>query len=795
MPKHTHFIPPVVAVALWLAVAVADDKKPDTSKLPLAATGKIDFDADIKPILAAHCVKCHGPTKQKGGLRLDNGTHAKEGGNSGPVIVAEKSGESTLIHAVAGIEPAAPMPPGEGKRLSAAEIGKLRAWIDQGAKWGSAIAVLDKDGKSNHWSFQPIKRPGVPQLKVRPGNPIDAFVIAKLSGNGLSPAPEADRVTLIRRLSFDLTGLPPTPEDVDAFLKDTSPDAYEKVVDRLLASEHYGERWGRHWLDAARYADSDGYEKDTGRPFAWRYRDWVIAALNADVPFDRFTTEQLAGDLLPNATPEQKIATGFHRNTLTNKEGGVDAEEFRVAAVIDRVNTTGKVWLGLTVGCAQCHDHKYDPISQREFYQLLAFFNSDREVDIAAPLPGEAERLKKEQAAFDAEKAKLQAAIDEAKEKPLPDTERKKREAALAAHLKKVPVGAKAPTLALGPARPTHVMIRGDFLRKGVEVKPGVPGALPKASAATRLDLARWIVSAENPLTARVTVNWVWAKYFGRGLVATAEDFGSQGEKPSHPELLDWLASEFVAQKWSLKALHKLIVTSATYKQSSAVRTELVKRDPLNVLLARQQRLRFEAEILRDNALAASGLLNRTIGGPSIRPPQPSGVSELTYANSAKWVETTGPERYKRGLYIWFQRTSPYPMLTGFDAPDSNVCAVKRERSNTPLQALTLLNDAVFVEAAQALAKRVLTEQKDATDAERITRAFRLCLGRAPIEAESERLAKLLGQFRKLTASDPDGAAKLLGSHKPAGVAAPEAAAWVALARTLLNLDEFVTRE
>ncbi len=815
MPKHTHFAIFAIAFAL-VAVAAADDKKPDAPKLPVpgsaaptvlpaqppalpkASDAKIDFDADIKPILAAHCVKCHGPTRQKGGLRLDNGAHAKDGGNTGPVIVAGKSAASHLIHALVGLDPYQQMPPGEGKRLSDAEIGKFRAWIDQGAKWGGAIVVLDKDGKSNHWAFQPILKPVVPGHNVQPANPIDAFVLAKLDGTTLAPAPapEADKATLIRRLSFDLTGLPPTPEEVDAFLKDASPDAYEKVVDRLLASPHYGERWARHWLDAARYADSDGYEKDTGRPFAWRYRDWVINALNADMPFDQFTIEQLAGDLLPNATLQQKIATGFHRNTLTNKEGGVDQEEFRVAAVVDRVSTTGKVWLGLTVGCAQCHDHKYDPVSQREFYQLLAFFNSDREVDIAAPLPGEDERLKKEQAAFDAEKTKLQAAVDDAKAKKAADTDLKKREAALAAHLKKAPSGAKAPTLAAGPARPTHVMIRGDFLRKGVEVKPGTPGVLPKPTGtANRLDLAKWLVASDNPLTARVTVNWVWAKFFGRGLVATPDDFGTQGEKPSHPELFDWLASEFKDRGWSLKKLQKLIVTSATYKQSSAARADAQKRDPLNVLLARQQRLRLEAELLRDNALAASGLLNRTVGGPSIRPPQPPGISELTYANSARWVESTGPDRYKRGLYIWFQRTSPYPMLTGFDAPDSNVCVVRRERSNTPLQALTLLNDAVFVESAQALAKRVLAEKKDATDAERVTRAFRLCLGRAPVHAEADRLAKLLAQFRTLAADDPDGAAKLLGAHKPADVPAPEAAAWVALARTLMNLDEFVTRE
>jgi len=632
-------------------------------------------------------------------------------------------------------------------------------------------------------------------------HPIDHFVRARLTKEVLSPSPEADKLTLLRRVSLDLTGLPPTPAEIDAFLKDESPAAYETVVDRLLASPHYGERWGRHWLDSARYADSDGYEKDTGRPFAWRYRDWVIRALNADLPFDRFTIEQLAGDLLPNATLDQKTATGFHRNTLTNKEGGVDQEEFRVAAVVDRVGTTGKVWLGLTVGCCQCHDHKYDPLSQREFYQLFAFFNADRETDLPAPLPGEEEKVKQQQKAFDAEKAKLQAALDEAKAKKVPDAELKKRQQALTAHAKKAPAEGKVMTLTAGPAKPTHVLIRGDFLRKGVEVKSGTPAVIagpPTPTGGTRLDLAKWLVSAENPLTARVTVNWVWAKFFGRGLVATAEDFGTQGEKPSHPELLDYLAGEFrdpAGCGWSLKKLHKLIVTSAVYKQSSAARPELAARDPLNVLLARQTRLRLEAEIVRDNALAASGLLTRTVGGPSIRPPQPPGISELTYANSAKWVETTGPDRYKRGLYIWFQRTSPYPTLMTFDAPDSNVCIVRRERSNTPLQALTLLNDAVFVEAAQALAKRVLTEHADEVPCNQLKAMVRLCLGREPAPAEREKLLRLLGEFRTLAAANPTDAAKLPGTHKPAGVPPAEAAAWVALARTVLNLDEFVTRE
>jgi hypothetical protein len=408
----------IVSALAAAAFVVADAPKPE-AKLPPPSPGKIDFDSDIRPILGVHCLKCHGAEKPKGGLRLDDHKAALAGGNSGAVIVPGKSAESLLIHAVAGIDPDMKMPPGEATPLTAVQVGKLRAWIDQGAKWGTQASGGREPavGKSRHWAFQPIRRPSVPENanhKTQNSNPIDAFVLARLAKEGLKPSPEAERATLIRRVSLDLIGLPPTPEEVDAFINDTSPDAYGKLVDRLLASPHYGERWGRHWLDAARYADSDGYEKDTGRPFAWRYRDWVINALNADMPFDRFTIEQLAGDLLPSATLNQKIATGFHRNTLTNKEGGVDQEEFRVAACIDRVSTTGKVWLGLTIGCAQCHDHKYDPVSQREFYEMFAFFNSDREADIEAPLPGEAARLMEQRDAFEKERAKLLAGVDAA---------------------------------------------------------------------------------------------------------------------------------------------------------------------------------------------------------------------------------------------------------------------------------------------------------------------------------------------------------------------------------------------
>ncbi len=792
-----------LAVAVLVPGAAADPPP----ALPPASAAKVDFDRDVRPILAAHCVGCHGPDKQKGGYRLDDRKALIEGGNGGAAVVVGKSAESRLIHAVAGVGPDAKMPPENKTPLTAAQVGVLRAWIDAGAPWSGGAVAAQAAGPARppHWAFSRPRRPEIPSTNPETQNPIDAFALARLRQEKLTPNPEADRATLLRRLSLDLTGLPPMPDELAAFLADAAPDAYLKVVARLLASLHFGERWGRHWLDLARYADSDGYEKDTGRPFAWRYRDYVIAAFNADLPYDRFTVEQLAGDLLPGATQEQKIATGFHRNTLTNKEGGADQEEFRVAACVDRVSTTATVWLGLTVACAQCHDHKYDPISQREFYQFFAFFNSDREVDLPAPLPGEQERLKTQRAAFEEQRTKLTAAVEDGKTKNLPAAEQTKRQKALTDHAKKAPAPTPAMTLALGPTRPTHVMIRGDFLRKGVAVEPGFLSALktPTADAIgspkTRLDLARWLVAPENPLAARVAANWVWGKLFGRGLVGTPEDFGVQGDPPTHPELLDWLATEFATpadgkDAWSVKRLIRLIVTSDTYKRSAAVTPDLAARDPLNRLLARQSRLRLEAELVRDNALAVSGLLTRTVGGPSVRPPQPAGISELTYANSARWVESTGPDRYRRGLYIWYQRTSPYPLLTTFDAADGAVCTAKRERSNTPLQALTILNDLVFVEAAQAFGKRIITESPGRSDAYRVVYAVRLALGRMPTAGERDRLFRLLAEVRPALAADPPAAARLVGPHQPDGVPPAEAAAWVLLARAILNLDEFVTR-
>jgi hypothetical protein len=853
---------------LVLCTAAGDAAPPKTGAGDRQATARtIDFGTDIEPIFQRACVSCHGPHKQRGGLRLDDGPLALKGGNSGAVIVPGKGAGSRLVRLVSGLDPELRMPP-EGKPpIASDEVAKIRAWIDQGALWPARLAATTQ-AASKHWAFQPVRRPPLPAFA--PGrlqesgrrNPIDAFIRARLDKEGMSPSAEADRTTLVRRLCLDLLGLPPTPEQVENFVNDPRPDAYNRLVDRLLALPHYGERWGRHWLDLARYADSDGYEADRPRPFAWRYREWVIEAFNRDLPFDQFTIEQLAGDLLPGAGLSQKTATGFHRNTLTNREGGTDKEQFRVEACVDRVNTTAKVFLGLTLGCAQCHDHKYDPFSQREYYELFAFFNSDKEVDLPARLPGSDEAGRRAGEQFERKKAELLDAIARYKKEQLASAVRKwegaltreqtqklpanvqaivalppekrglkqaklladyvggkdqtllKLQKALLAHQKTAPAVPIVPTLALGPGRKTHVLLRGDFLRPGVEVQPGTPAVLPplrlqtaavskdvgSVGKATRLDLARWLVEPANPLTPRVISNWVWQHYFGRGLVPTLEDFGTQGEPPSHPELLDFLASELVSpaafegRPWSLKALHKLIVTSATYRQSSRHRPGLAGRDPLNVLLGRQNRLRLEAEILRDNALAVSGLLVRTIGGPSVKPPQPAGISELTYAGSAKWVESKGSDRFRRGLYTWFQRTSPYPMLTTFDAPDGVLSCVRREKSNTPLQALTLLNDAVFVECAQALGRRILAELPRASVDERLDYVFRLCLARRPARGERETLARLYQEVLSLGRTNPKKALQLRGPD-PQALDDPAAAAWVAVARAVLNLDEFVTRD
>ncbi|MCS6923977.1 MAG: DUF1549 and DUF1553 domain-containing protein, partial [Fimbriimonadales bacterium] len=797
-------------------------------------------------------------------------------------------------------------------------------------------------------------------------NPIDAFILHRLEQEGLSPAPEASRETLIRRVYLDLIGLPPSPEEVDAFLKDKRPDAYERLVDRLLASPHYGERQARIWLDLARYADTDGYEKDLRRSI-WRYRDWVIDAFNRDMPFDQFTIEQIAGDLLPNPTLEQRIATGFHRNTMQNLEGGVDQAEAHFMKLVDRVDTTGTVWLGITLGCARCHDHKYDPITQKEYYALLAFFNNAKiypvgdasvseekwlEAQIEAPTPEQQRQLRaleeqiqalerrgtpeptplrplqvraengsqlslledgsvlaqgtppdtevyrlrvrlprgevrvllldalpheslpkkgpgradngnfvltgvrlsvngKAIAFKDAQASATQSGFDPRQvlnsanaengwaldghqgkshtltlqlERPLRLRQPTDAELTLECRYTKyprhllgrfrlrVPTGdalrlwtlrqqlqqlkREIPTTLVmednpqtGPLK-AQVRIRGEFTNPGEEVEAGTPAVLhpfPPDQPRNRLGLARWLVARENPLTARVQVNRMWEACFGRGLVETSDNFGTQGAFPTHPELLDWLAVEFMERGWSMKHIYRLIVTSSTYRQSSRVTPELLQRDPKNSLYARAPRYRLEAELIRDNALAIGGLLSRKIGGPSVFPPQPEGVWDIPY-NADRWITSEGEDRYRRGIYTFWRRSAPYPSFVAFDANSREVCTAARPRTNTPLQALVLLNDPVYIEAAQGLAKRMQRAARGSVE-RGIEYGFRCCTARRPQPQELSRLRALFERMRTRYQADPDATRKLTGDDDPT------LAAWTMVAHVMLNLDETITKE
>lgn len=678
---------------------------------------RIDFGRDIQPLLAKHCVRCHGPRKQEGGLRLDLRQRALRGGDSGPAIVPGNPGAGELLRRITTAGDLR-MPP-SGPLLSDVQQKLLRDWIAQRAPWPAELA--GKEDVAQHWAFRPVRLSPVPRSTPLARNPIDAFLLAQLQAKGLSFAPEAGRTTLLRRLHLDLIGLSPTPTEVQTFLDDPRPDAYERQVDRLLASPHFGERWGRHWLDLARFAESDGYENDNLRPDAWRFRDWVVQAVNRDLPFDQFTIDQLAGDLLTDATVDQKIAAGFHRHTLWNSAASADKEEFRTLAIKDRADTTAAAWLGLTLGCAKCHSHKYDPISQLEYYQLYAFFNNTDNRDVAVP-------------------------------------------------------GGRVMTLAAAQRR-THVHKRGNFLSKGEEAKPDVPQFLPplprpaNKKTVDRLDLACWLVEPRHPLTARVAVNRFWQHLFGQGLVTTPENFGVNGLPPSHPELLDWLAAEFVRLNWSRKAILRTIVTSSAYRQSSAHRDELVKIDPGNSLVGRQNRFRLEAEIIRDLALDVGGLLDRRLGGPSIVPPYPEGFLALRFSNEALKMPTK--LHHRRGIYIHVQRTLTHPLLTVFDAADGNQPCLRRDRSTTPMQALTLLNDPVFVECAQSLGGRIrrATGDRDA----RLRLAFQVCTGRPATARETLVLRELADALHATGAGDE--------------------AVWSGVARTLLNLEQFIMRE
>ena len=829
-------------------------------------TASPDFTSRIEPIFHQRCYVCHGSVQQMNGLRLDSREAALKGGYSGPAIVPGDSARSQLIQRVTSGKEGFKMPL-TGPALEPGEIDALKSWIDGGAPWLERAEATrpSESEKASHWSFQPIRRTWPPKVEkdswVR--NSIDRFILAKLEAESVEPFPEAHKITLIRRVYFDLLGLPPSPEQVDRFLADGRPEAYDELVEDLLHSPHYGEKQAIHWLDAARYADSDGYERDPLRPHAWRWRHCMIDALNEDMPFDQFTIRQIAGDLLPNATVEDRVATGFLRNGIKNREAGVKKEEKRFEEVIDRINTIGTVWLGLTVGCSQCHDHKYDPMTQKDFYSMFAVLNNAVERDIEAPLPGEAGpilraypeyRAKREEilrenviyelqtqwhrniieamdnpgvnldwdfrttewrAAHDRSDWKIRADPSELTQierdeitdwflrTPGPDvskneelTERVKKVREQLEELRQqLPSMTRAYTM-IERKQPvaTHIALRGDWRSPGVEVRPRAPAFLPDLRPEpkpARLAFAQWLVSKDNPLTPRVTVNRMWQELFGRGLVRTSNDFGTRGERPSHAALLDWLASEFVNKGWSRKHIIRLIVTSAAYRQSSNTRPELAERDPDNKWVARQNRLRLSAELLRDNALSVSGLLYPKIGGKSVRPPQPAGVAELSYSKR-DWVEDTGPGRYRRGLYIFFRRTSPYPMLLNFDAPTTLVSSVKREPSNSPLQALNLLNDPVFFEAAQALAVRVVNEKRSFGD--RLEKIFRLCLSRGPRAKEKDRIATYFDRQEAIFEEESE-VIKSVAPYVPPRTERLELAAWTGVARGLMNLDEFMTRE
>lgn len=732
------------------------------------------YESTIRPILRKNCAGCHTDSNKTSGLSLDHRAAVLAGGNRGASI-------QVLVDAVKHTGDLK-MPP--GRKLAEAEIAAIEKWIGEGAPMPEPAGGAKRPG-ANHWAFQPLKRAALPEVRDAgwATSPLDRFVLAKLEAAKLAPSKAADRETLLRRVSLDLTGLPPTPAEREAFLADTSAEAYERLVDRLLASPHYGERWARHWLDIARYADSDGYTIDAPRDI-WMYRDWVIDALNRDMPFDRFAIEQTAGDLLPDPSNDRLIATGFHRNTPSNFEGGIDFEQYRVEAVADRVATTGTAFLGLTLGCARCHDHKFDPISQREFYQFFAFFNDTDEVDKEA----DRKYFNKPFLELGDEKEKVEFAEWEKQVVDLEGEMRKyldnfvgdatvdptakdftKRLTALRAKRPKLP--RTMVMRELPQPRPAYIHLGGDFTRKGASVVPGTPAAMPPLEVsgrrANRLDLAKWLVDKRNPLTARVTVNRVWQQYFGQGLVASESDFGTQGDKPSHPELLDWLALDFMDDGWSMKKLHRAIVLSNVYRQSSEARADLAAADPSNKLLGRQSRLRLEAEIVRDGSLVASGLFAPKVGGPSVFPPQPAGVYQVTQVRR-EWKTSPGEDRYRRGMYTFFQRSAPHPSLVVFDAPDATVACARRVRSNTPLQALTQLNDEGSVEWAQALAKRLASEPNDEA---RIAAGYRLTLGRDPRAEESVRLIRFV-QVQRDSGRDP----------------------WPAAARVLLNLDEFLVR-
>lgn len=758
---------------------------------------KADFDHDVLPILSAHCSRCHFGDAKQGGLSLGTSKDLF----AGKIVVPKNSSESVLLKRLLGLGGMPRMPMGFGP-LNEHDISLIRRWIDEGC-------VVSSPGSHTHWAYVKPVRPKVPVVSkpswVR--NPIDAFVLKRLDGAGLKPSPEADRTTLIRRLSLDLTGLPPTPSEVDAFNSDHSANAYDKVVDRLFASPHYGERMALPWLDAARYADSNGFQQD-GDTYQYVWRDWVVQAMNSNMPFDQFTIQQIAGDLLPTAglpqeeVRKRQIATAFNRNHMLNGEGGAIPEEQRNVGLFDRVDTTSTTWLGLTMTCARCHDHKYDPLTQKDYYSLMAFFNKVPESGVPTDTIGTYYVAKPWiLAASDSDLAKLHelesevSATKKANDKDPKLKDLQKRLDALNMQTPHVMVMSDA------LPRRTHLLLRGNYESPSIEVAPATPASLPPMPddlPKNRLGLARWIVGANNPLTARVQVNRYWQLFFGRGLVKTPENFGVQSEPPANPELLDWLAVEFQESGWNVKRLQRLIVTSSTYRQSSKISPKMEKLDPENRYLARSGRFRLPSMLLRDEALAASGLINLTIGGKPVYPYQPAAIWDglnITDERDFRYPQSKGQDLYRRSIYTFWRRTvAPGDM---FDSASRQVCTVRNSQTSTPLHALTTLNDVTWVEAGRALADRVMKERRASPEVQ-LSEAFRRVCARRPLPHELALLVKILNRALAEFQKDPAEATAYLKQGESArdiSLDPAEEAAYATVCLAILNLDEALTRE
>jgi len=841
------------SLAFWFYGSAGGLAAAEEREAPAAPT-RVEFNRDVRPILSDNCFLCHGPDKnrRKADLRLD----VRDEAIKTEALVPGKPDESELVARIMSDDADEMMPPlKSNKKLDARQKEILRRWVEQGAEY------------QQHWSYEKPVKAQTPAGR----SAIDVLVGRRLAEVGLKPSPEADRRTLIRRLSSDLTGIPPSPEEVRAFVEDASPDAYERLVDRLLASPHYGERMALGWLDVVRFADTIGYHSDTPRN-VWPYRDWVIRSFNENKPFDRFTIEQVAGDLLPEASAETRVGSAFNRILLTTEEGGAQPKDYEARMLTDRVRAVGAAWLGQTTGCAQCHDHKFDPITMRDFYSLGAFFADIQEPIIGHPEDGMVVASADEQKTI----AKLDAAVAEAKKgldvvAPQLELAQTQWEADLSRYgvtLPELVQGSKAVAAEKSTAkavqealkkiakarspeereairayfrskatplfvaereavarvererkafidglpkclvsvhsdspRTVRILARGNWMDEtGEVVRPALPHYLPRPESSgrdlNRLDLARWLVSRDNPLTARTVMNRLWKQFFGAGLSKQLDDLGAQGDPPTNPALLDWLACEFMDGGWDFKHMVRTIVTSKTYKQTSVAAAELLAADPLNRELARQNAYRVDAELVRDNALAVSGLLAEKIGGPSAKPYQPDGYWENLNFPQRQYAADKGDGQHRRGLYTWWQRSFLHPSLSAFDAPSREECCAERNRSNIPQQALVLLNDPTYVEAARAFAARVLRERSGSPE-DRLKRAWQLALQRDPKPAEAETLRKLLdrqlGEYR----ANPDAARALISTGVapvPEGLDAAELAAWTHVARVLLNLHESVTR-